>query len=165
MRKVSWLVFGLMLLFAVIFLTQTVTDLPAMVASHFDSAGQPNAYMPHDFYGRFVLAMAVGLPLAMATLFIAVFSNAKDMKLPNRDYWLAPERIAQTRASLISHSLWFCTLMVAMVCFAHWLELAAHRSVPPHLSNSMILGGVLVFFIATIGWLFALLGTFRLPRT
>jgi uncharacterized membrane protein len=165
MRKLAWVVFGLMLLFAVIFLMSTVTDLPARVASHFDSAGQPNAYMTQSFYTKFLLAMAVGLPLAMAAVFSAVFSSAQDMRIPNRDHWLAPERVAQTRAALISHSLWFCTLMVAMVCYVHWLVLAAHRNVPPHLSTPMMLGGVLVFFLATVGWIAALLATFRLPRS
>ncbi len=35
--------------------------------------------------------------------------------------------------------------MVAMVCYMHWLVLTAYRSVPPRLSNQLVMGGVLVF--------------------
>lgn len=86
------------------------------------------------------------------------------MKLPNRDYWLAPERIAQTRALLVAHAVWFGCLMIAMVCYMHWLILTAHRSVPPRLSNQMVMGGLLVFIGISAGWIIALLRTFRRPR-
>jgi hypothetical protein len=99
MKKIPWIIFGLMLLFAILYVTRTVPDLPPLVASHFDGAGRANAFMARSSYTKFVLGMSVGLPIAMVTLLTLVYSNARDMKLPNRDYWLAPERIAQTRAT------------------------------------------------------------------
>ena len=68
--------------------------MPPLVASHFDGSGNPNAYMTRSVYTKFILGMSVGLPIAMVALLTVVYSNARDMKLPNRDYWLAPERIA-----------------------------------------------------------------------
>jgi hypothetical protein len=85
------------------------------------------------------------------------------MKLPNRDYWLAPERIAQTRSMLVAHGVWFGSLLVAMVCFAHWLELDAQRRVPPQLSNAALEVGLLVFFLIAGGWILGLLIAFRRP--
>jgi hypothetical protein len=164
MIKISWLVFGLMLLFAVFFVTHTARDLPALVASHFDAAGYPNAFMTHDGYIHFMLAMGAGLPIALVALLTFVYSRARDFKLPNRDYWLAPERIAGTRALLCAHGVWFGSLLVAMVCFIHWLELDAHRHVPPQLSNPLIEAGLLVFFLITGGWILVLLMAFRRPR-
>jgi hypothetical protein len=142
MKRIPWIIFGLMLLFAILYVTRTVGDLPPLVASHFDAGGRPNAYMTRSLYTKFALGMSVGLPIAMVALLTVVYSNAKDMKLPNRDYWLAPERIAQT----------------------HWLELGAHRSAPPHLSNQLIGAGLIVFLLITIGWIVALLSAFRRPR-
>jgi uncharacterized membrane protein len=164
LKKIPWLVFGLMLLFAILYVTRTVADMPPLVASHFDSAGHANAYMARSSYTKFILGMSVGLPIAMVTLLTLVYSNARDMKLPNRDYWLAPERIAQTRALLVSYGVWLGSTMVAMACYVHWLELAAHRSVPPQLSNQLFGGGMIAFFLITGGWILALLGAFRLPR-
>jgi uncharacterized sodium:solute symporter family permease YidK len=164
MSRVPWIAFALMLLFAVVFLSTTVSGLPPTVASHFDGAGFPTANMTHDFYIKFVFAMGVGFPIAMVALLTLIYSKARDMKLPNRDYWLAPERIAQTRSMLVSQGVWFGCLMVAMVCYVHWLELAAHRSIPPHLSNRWVGIGLLVFFAITGVWIIRLLQTFRSPR-
>jgi uncharacterized membrane protein len=163
MKKIPWIVFVLMLLFAMGYLILTASNLPSLVASHFNGAGYPTAYMTRGFYTRFVLALGVGLPVAMVALLTVVFSSAQDMRLPNRGYWLAPERIARTRSVLIPFGVAMGSLLVAMVCYIHWLELDAHRSVPPHLSNHWMLGGLLVFFLMTIGIMVAMLGAFRLP--
>jgi uncharacterized membrane protein len=164
MSRIPWIAFAVALLFAVVYISNTVPSLPPLVASHFDGAGDPTAHMTREFYGKFVLSMSIGFPIATVALLTLVYSKANDMKLPNRDYWLAPERIAQTRSMLVSHAVWFGCLMVAMVCYVHWLELGAHRSVPPHLSNPRVFGGLLAFFLITAGWLLALLRAFRLPR-
>ena len=164
MNRISWIAFALALLIAIVYFSNTLSSLPPMVASHFDGAGFPTAHMTRAFYTKFVFAMGVGFPIAMVALLSVVYSKASDMKLPNRDYWLAPERIAQTRALLVSHGVWFGCLMVAMVCYMHWLVLSAYRMMPPHLSNQLVMGGLLVFMAIAIGWVIALLRAFRRPR-
>jgi uncharacterized membrane protein len=162
--KLPWVVFALVLVFAGLYVVQTTPQLPPMVASHFDIGGYPNAFMTRGVYTRFILGFAVGLPIAIVALLTFVYAGARDFKLPNRDYWLAPERIAGTRAFLIAHGVWFGSLLAAMVCYVHWLELAANRSVPPQLSNQRVSIGLLVFFLITAGWIIMLLRAFRLPR-
>lgn len=162
--KSAWIAFVLALLLAILFFADTVSSLPPLVASHFDGAGVPTAHMTRNSYTKFVFSMGVGLPVAMVALLALVYSKADDMRLPNAAYWLASERIAQTRALLVAHAVWFGCLLVAMACYVHWLELAAHRSVPAHLSNQLVLGGLLIFFAITLGWIMALLRAFRLPR-
>jgi uncharacterized membrane protein len=164
MKKIPWIAFAVLLLFAVGYILRTTPNLPPLVASHFNAAGHPTAYMTRGFYTQFMLAFGVGLPLAVVGLMSLVYSRAKDVKLPNRDYWLAAERIAETRSTLVSYGVWLGALMVAMICYAHWLVLIAHRSVPPHFSNGLILGGLLAFSLLTGGLLIALLAAFRLPR-
>jgi uncharacterized membrane protein len=164
MNKIPWTAFALALLFAIFYFSNTVSSLPPMVASHFDGAGFPTAHMTRALYTKFVFAIGVGVPIAVVTLLSVVYSNATDMKLPNRDYWLAPERIAQTRALLVSHGIWFGCLMVAMACYMHWLVLVAHRNLPPRLSNQLVMGGMLVFMAIALGWVIGLLRAFRLPR-
>lgn len=164
MNKIPWIAFALALLFATFYFSNTVSSLPPMVASHFDGAGFPTARMTRALYMKFVFGMGVGFPIAMVALLSAVYSKAGDMKLPNRDYWLAPDRIAQTRSLLVAHAVWFGCLMVAMVCYMHWLVLVAHRSVPPRLSNQLVMGGLLVFIGIAAGWIIGLLRTFRRPR-
>ena len=163
--KTSLIAFVLALLFAILFFADTVSSLPPLVVSHFDGAGMPTAHMSRDSYARFLFLMGVGFPIALVALLTLIYSNAKAMRLPNAAYWLAPERIAQTRALLAAHAAWFGCLLVAMVCYVHWLELGAHRSLPPHLSNQLVLGGLLIFFAITLGWIIALLRVFRLPES
>jgi uncharacterized membrane protein len=164
MNRVPWIAFALALLLAVVYFSTTVSSLPPMVASHFDGTGLPTAHMTRALYAKFLFAIGVGFPVAVVALLSVVYSKASDMKLPNPDYWLAPEHIAQTRALLVSHCVWFGCLLVAMVCYMHWLVLAAYRNVTPHLSNRMVMAGLLVFMAIGVGWVIALLRTFRRPR-
>ncbi len=162
-HRISWAVFIGLMLFAVTFVLRTESLLPSLVASHFDAAGHPNAFMTHGGYVRFVLALAVGLPLLMVMLLAAVYSNAADMKLPNRDYWLAPQRIQETRAFLIAHAAWFGSLLVAFACFVHCQELLANRRQPPLLSSQAFVGGLAIFLLATAVWVGVFLFALRRP--
>ena len=164
MNRMPWIVFAALLLFAMLFFANSTPNLPPLIASHFDANGTATAHMPRAFYTKFVFFMGVGLPIAMVAFLTLIYSRANDMKMPNRDYWLAPERIAHTRAVLVSHGVWFGCLMVAMVCYVHWLILDAHRTVPPHLSNRWVAGGLFVFFLVSGGWIIAMLRYFRGPR-
>lgn len=164
MNRIAWIAFAAMLLLAIVFFSSTTSSLPPLVASHFDGNGSPTASMTRDFYQKFVFFMGVGLPIAMVAFLTVIYSKASDMKMPNRDYWLAPERIAHTRALLVAQGVCFGCLMVAMVCYVHWLELTAHHSVPPHLSSRLVAVGLFVFFLASGGWIIALLRYFRRPR-
>ena len=163
MNRTPWIAFALVLLFAIFFFANTVSTLPPLVASHFDGNGSPTAHMTREFYSKFVFVMGVGFPIVMAALLTLIYSRADDMKMPNRDYWLAPERIAQTRAMLIAHGIWFGCLLAAMVCYVHWLELRAHLTQPPQLSNRLVGGGLFVFFLVTGGWIIWMLRYFRRP--
>lgn len=164
-HQLSWGSLLVLACAAIYFITRTTDQLPAMVASHFDAGGYPTAFIPRARYLHFVLALGVGVPLALVALLTAVYSRAADMKLPNRDYWLAPERIAQTRDLLVGHGIWFGSLLISMVCFFHWLELKANRSLPAHLPNDLVYAGLIIFFLITVGWIAALLLAFRLPRS
>jgi uncharacterized membrane protein len=163
-HPVSWGVFALAACGAVVFITNTGATLPAIVASHFDAAGNPTAYMLRTSYSHFMLLLGIGVPVALVALLTWLYSRATDMKLPNRDYWLAPERIGRTRDILVAHVIWFGSLLISMVCYVHWLELAAHRQQPAHLPNELVYAGLLIFFLITAGWMLAMLQAFRRPR-
>ena len=162
-HRLTWLVFAVLLLCAVFFVTGTESQLPLNVASHFNAGGQPNAFMSRSGYTRFVLCFAVGFPILLVAILTAAYSRATDLKLPNREYWLAPERLDRTRAFLIAHAVWLGSLLVTLVCFVHWLELAANREQPPHLSTQLFAAGLIAFLVAMAAWLAALMFAFRRP--
>ena len=91
--RIAWIVFIGLLLLAALLIVQSPNGLPALMAVHFDAAGNPNSFMPANRHLRLALLFALGLPIALVGIMTAVFSRAIDFKLPNRDYWLAPERL------------------------------------------------------------------------
>ena len=162
-HRVTWSVFIVLLLFATLFVAGTASELPLTVASHFDAAGHPNGFMSRSGYVRFVLCAAVGLPVIVVAILTAVYSRATDLKLPNREYWLAPQRLDETRAFLVAHGVWFGSLLVILGCLVHWLELAANRQQPPHLPNSSFAAVLIAFLVAILAWLAVLMFGFRRP--
>jgi uncharacterized membrane protein len=159
----TWAVFIVLMLLAVLYVTATAPQLPPTVASHFNAAGRANAFMSRGGYTRFILCFAVGFPILIVAILTAVYSRATEMKLPNREYWLAPQRIGQTRAFLVAHGVWFGSLLVILGCFVHWQELTANRLEPPHLSSATFAAGLIAFLIATTAWVAVLMLAFRRP--
>ena len=153
----------MLLLFAACFVAGTAAELPLAVASHFDAAGRPTAFMSRGGYVRFVCGFSLALPLAVVALFMTVYSRATVLKLPNRDYWLAPQRLQQTRAFLVAHGVWFGSLLVTLGCAVHWLELKANRLQPAHLTNRDLAVVLAAFFIGAAAWGGALMFAFRRP--
>lgn len=162
-RKTPWILFVVALIIAAYYVLHTSPTLPPLVASHFDASGTANAFMARDSYGHFMLFMSVGFPLLLVVFMSLVFSYARSMKVPNGDYWLAPERIAQTRSFLIGRCAWFGAMLSLMMCFVHRLELHANALMPPHLAGKQATAVVLGFFLITAGWIFALMVAFRRP--
>jgi uncharacterized membrane protein len=157
------MVFISLLLLAIVFVTGTAADLPPVMASHFDAAGQPNAFMSRDGYIRFVLCLCVGLPVLVVAVLTLVYSRATELKLPNREYWMAPQRIERTRSFLTAHGVWLGSLLVILSCFVHWLELGANRQQPPHLSNQLFAVCMIAFLVAMAAWIAVLMFAFRRP--
>jgi uncharacterized membrane protein len=162
-RKTPWILFAVALILAAYYVLHTSPTLPPLVASHFDAGGNANAFMARDSYEHFMLIMSIGFPLLLVAFLTLVFSYARNIKVPNRDYWLAPERIAQTRSFLIARAAWFGTMLCLMMCFVHRLELRANMLAPPHLAGTQATAALLGFFLIIAGWTFGLMLAFRQP--
>ena len=137
--------------------------LPARVASHFDAVGQANAFMPKDAF--FMLHLAVlGLMALVFLLVPALIVRLPPgmINLPNKAYWLAPERRAQTAQKLQSFFVGFGNVMLLFLLLVFREAMRANVLPSPHLSNRiwvlLVLLGVWV-----ITWTVRLLRAFRLP--
>jgi uncharacterized membrane protein len=158
----GFLLFLVFVACAAVFVWHTSDGLPPLVASHFGTSGTANGFMPRTFYVRFMLALVLGLPTIMTFVtWRALGSSNARINLPNRDYWLAPERRAETIAFLRTALLWLGVLLVAFLCFAHWLVVLANRTHPALLVEPWFFGGLGGFVIAVFIWLMVLLGHFR----
>jgi uncharacterized membrane protein len=159
----TWVAFIAALLLAAGFILATANQLPSHVAVHFDAGGAATSFMSSSQYRLFILVFAIALPIVLVATLRSVYSRAKNFNLPNREYWLAPQRIDRTRSFLVAHGVWFGTLFTGLMGFMHWLVLDANRRIPPTLSNQAFFIGLLAFLGCMVAWLGTLLVTFRRP--
>lgn len=155
---------ALPLLLAVLaaFVWFTSAALPEVVASHFGSSGAADGFMPRGVYIAVFLALIVGMPLLLAFLPGAVAGQGgRNLNIPDRDYWLAPERRDGTVAFVRMHGRWFAALVAVFLGYVHWLVVRANGLQPPELSTVGIAAGLAFFFLFLAAWLFVLLARFR----
>ena len=153
----------LSLLYIIFFacLFSTIPQLPERVATHFAGNGRPDGWTSQQAYLRGVIGFGLGLPLFFVTLFFLLrFVPVSALNMPNRDYWFAPERRAQSFAWLLRHSLWFASLSVLFLLAIHLSVLDAHRSFPPRLSNAWMLAITGSYLAGMTLWIIALVRHF-----
>lgn len=142
-------------------LAWTLPTLPDPVATRFDGAGAVNAWMSHL---GVVLMQVLVLGFTAAVLFgVTSLVPPHLINVRNRDYWFAPERVAQGMAKLRAWMCWFQAGFFGFFIGQNALIAHAHAHHPPRLPGGALLtmlGGTLV----ALGlWLWGLWRTFRLP--
>jgi hypothetical protein len=161
-RRSLW--FALLVACGAAFIWLSSASLPAVVASHFGASGAANGSMPRGLYVRFMLAFAMGVPLVLVVLSRVAIGSGASINLPNRDYWLAPERREQTVSYLHTHLDRFSAVLVVFLCYVHWLVVRANQAQPPQLSNRAMVAGLAAFLVFALIWTRLLLRRFRNPR-
>jgi uncharacterized membrane protein len=160
------LVFILLAAYAAIHFSAYYQQLPQVVASHFNSRGAANGWQTKSTFftvlvGVSVLAAVVGfgIPSIIAAL------PPQYINLPNKGYWLAPERAAETMGFLTSHFAWFgCALFLLIIStFDYAIQFNLQPGNPPSPTRLFFaLGGFLLFAIVSTGRIFKRFG--RVPQ-
>ncbi len=135
-----------------VYLVYSANQLPSRLASSFRLNGTPKQWMGRTTYLVFMLVLGLLLPLLPLGLDLLAGSDLRSVHIPNRDYWLAPERIAETRAYLLAQSLWFGCLGICFIAGLHFLVVRANRRAPPRLSILPLLVVAGCFAGAVIAW-------------
>ena len=138
--------------------------LPTRIASHFDAAGQVNAFMPKDAF--FVVHLVVLGLMALSFLLVPALVTRLPpgmINLPNKDYWLAPERRAHTAQKLQSSMVGFGNVMLLFLLLVFGEAMRANLLPTPHLSNRIWVLLVLLG-VSVIYWTVRLMRAFRLPK-
>lgn len=139
---------------AAAFVWLTSLSLPDVVASHFAADGTANGSMSRGAYQAVMLALAIGLPTLLTVVSYAALGASKArINLPNRDYWLAPERRGETVSYLRAHLARFSAVLLVFLCYVHWLVVRANGIRPPHLSAPWINAGLVGFAVFAIVWI------------
>lgn len=98
-------------------LVTAVDQLPPRVASHFDLGGRPDGFQSkHTFFWTSVLLDLVLLVLLLLLPLLIARVPLRSINLPNKEYWLAPERRAETLARLLTWVSWFSCASIGLLC-------------------------------------------------
>ncbi|MBM3358888.1 MAG: DUF1648 domain-containing protein [Betaproteobacteria bacterium] len=162
MSRFAISVFALLAAVLIADITATFEALPEPVATHFDGAGRPDDWMSRRGYAMFIFAFGIGLPLAIVGLmrFVAWRFPAR-LNIPNRRYWLAPERRESTLRFLVSHMWRLACLMVLFAFAIHRLLVAANLARPVELPLVPFLVLLGLFLGGLAAWIAVLVNRFR----
>jgi len=140
----------------------TAPGLPERVATHFGGSGVADGWMTRAGYVRFMLLFVVVLPsVLLAAIGLLPRLLPQWVNLPNRTYWLAPERRDDSLHFLLAHACWFGVLMLLFMVAIHYLLLQANAASPPRLSTAPFVA-LLTAFVAGLGvWMATLYRRFR----
>jgi uncharacterized membrane protein len=160
------LIYVLLAAAGLIYFSLLYPQLPDPMASHFNASGAATAWMPKSgfFMLIVIVTLASAVPVFLVPRSMAKLSNDK-INLPNKEYWLAPERRSETMQYLGIQMGWFgCALLALLLCGLYNAVAANFR--PDHHFDSgsfyVVLGAFLAFIIV---WLVRLLSYFaRVPE-
>ncbi|ANH69834.1 hypothetical protein ABE85_23675 [Mitsuaria sp. 7] len=115
-----------------------------------------------DAYLAISLGMGVLVP-AMCTWGVALIARhfTGALNMPNKDYWMAPERRASTLATL-GRLLWPLGLLIVLAQAGSTVMTLASVMHWPLPAEAPIAGGVL-WVVGMVAWVGVVLRTFRLP--
>jgi uncharacterized membrane protein len=159
--KLSRTSIGLLLLVALAQSFWYYPQLPDTVASHFDGAGRPNGWSGKGSF----LALYLLIVGAVASIFLVAGSRIRsrpDMRIPHREYWLAPERSGETIAFLRRNLHSAGTVSLALAIAVMQFAILANFEDPPRISAA-VYGVLLAYFLYLVLWLLRLYWRFRRP--
>jgi hypothetical protein len=150
---------------ALVFVTMTSAGLPEFPAAHFGAGGIPNAFMTRKGYVAFMVVFVTVVPVLVALLPVLVGRRwPNSLNIPNRDYWLAPERRPDTFEAVESRTMLLAGAMIIFICYVHWLVLQANAATPPRLDETQFMVGLGIFALFIIGWIGSFYTRFRRQR-
>ena len=150
--------------FAGVFIFYTAQYLPERVATHFGMDGRADGWMSRSGYVAFMLLFTIGMS-AFVTFIVGTLPRKFPQwtNIPNRDYWLAPERREESAHFLSTHGKRLAYLIVMMMLGMHYTILLANHMKPPALPGSTFTSILLGFALALVWWIVRLYR--RFPKT
>lgn len=134
--------------------------LPDTVATHFGVGGRADGWSSSaTLFPLYALLLVLcTLPFLALPYLLQRLPNSV-INMPHKDYWLAPERRAETLAWLGGQLQWFGVWTAAFVVLVFELLLRANLMAEPRLSNSF-LWGLGAYVLLTLVWTARLILTF-----
>jgi uncharacterized membrane protein len=125
--------------------------MPPVLATHFGSGGAPNGWQTQSQFFRLEVVMlgiclllAFGIPRLIGALPISL------VNVPNKEYWLAPERREETRAFFKAQFAWFGCGFLGFLLVVNQLVFDANQTSPRQLNSTAFVTAMIVF-LAFVG--------------
>jgi hypothetical protein len=165
MRKYPIVLFAALLAAAAWRVSALAGLLPEIVAVHFDASGNPNGFTTREDCRQFMLSFTLGAPvfIVFVTVLIPRLIPPAMINIPNRAYWLAPQRAAESLAFLSEQGVWFGCIFLAFLAFVDELLVKANSTTPPVFPTRLFLGSMLLLFAAIGIWAVRMFRRFRQP--
>jgi uncharacterized membrane protein len=155
--SVPKLVFVLLAAGAAIYFSSYYPQLPDVVASHFNGHGVANGWQTKSaFFGLLVGVSVLAAVVGFGIPRIISAMPPELINLPNKRYWLAPERRAETMDFLNSYFVWFGCALFAVILLTINFAIQANLH-PDRRPDATPMWFVLAGFLT-----FAILGTLRM---
>jgi len=130
-RITAIIVFALLCVACVAHALYYYPRLPEQVAHHFGASGQPDALGSKT---RFLVVYIVTVVVTAVTFLGSGLALPKIpnslINLPNKEYWLAPERRQQTLDYMLPRFLWFGSITMLLLLYIF------HQSFQVHLGKA-----------------------------
>ncbi len=155
---------GALMLYALL-VAGTAGLLPESVATHFDSSGNANGWMPRPQHLVVLSMVAVAIPL-LIILFVRLgcLLPPRFFNLPNAEFWRKPENFPTACKIAKDWGNGFAAMMVLWGAVLHVEILLANREVPPFFPPSSAMRLVLFYLAGLFLTLSILIHAFRIPK-
>jgi uncharacterized membrane protein len=158
-------VFFIIVILACIFETWRLWGItPAQMAAHFNLQGNPDRFVPKAeffWYQIQTLMTVIGVSLLPQVLFL--FLPADWINMPNREYWLAPERRDETVDRLSSFGAMMFGIILLVIQAGFELAVSANLRTPIFFNARLMIPIMVASFVLIGLMLFWLVISFRRP--
>ncbi len=126
--------------------------LPRRIASHFDAQGRPDGWSTKpEFVAIAAAIVAVVVAMFIGVSFVIRIVPASSINLPNKKYWMSPEREAETRRYLDNWGLTFAAITLWLLVLIFHKAMTANLRQPPQMESAWwLLGGYFTIVVVLV---------------
>jgi uncharacterized membrane protein len=139
--------------------------LPERMASHFDGSGRPDGFQSRTAFLALSATMLITTVVTFGGLG-ALFRRipSKWFNLPNRDYWLAPERREETIEHMSRQLEWLGAVSLGFYLFVIQMVVETNRTSEPRLDSRSVMILLGLYLLYTGVWIARFVLRFRTPQ-
>jgi uncharacterized membrane protein len=163
-KRIIRIFFALALLLAVFETFYFYSLMPSNIAIHFNAAGIADGWGPKqpffDLIG--IVFLAIAAVFGLTSLLIRLLPNAR-VNLPNKDYWMAPERRELTLRVIGNQMLFFGALTMLLLDGVLYLCCTANLLPVPAIPAEQLWGMLVLYAAVNIVFSVFMIRGYRRP--